>query len=85
LKPEIKEDEISRTCSTKREKGMYTGFLVGKPEGRNSLRRPGHRWVINIKIDLREMRRAMWTGFIWLRIRDQWRAFVNTVMSLRVP
>jgi hypothetical protein len=26
----------------------------------------------------------MWIGFIWLRIRKQWRALVNTVLNLRV-
>jgi hypothetical protein len=26
----------------------------------------------------------VWTGSNWLRIRDQWRAFVNTVMKLEV-
>jgi hypothetical protein len=29
--------------------------LVGKPEGRGSLARPGRRWVVNIRIDLREV------------------------------
>jgi hypothetical protein len=28
-------------------------ILVGKPEGKRSLRRPRHRWVDNIKINLR--------------------------------
>jgi hypothetical protein len=28
-------------------------ILVGKPEGKRPLRRPRHRWVDNIKIDLR--------------------------------
>jgi hypothetical protein len=30
-------------------------ILVGKPEGRRPLGRPRHRWVDNIKIDLREI------------------------------
>jgi hypothetical protein len=30
-------------------------ILVGKPEGKRSLRRPRCRWVDDIKIDLREM------------------------------
>jgi hypothetical protein len=29
--------------------------LVGKPEGKRQLRRPRHRWVDNIKIDIREI------------------------------
>jgi hypothetical protein len=27
----------------------------------------------------------LWTGFIWLKIGDQWLALVNTVMNLRFP
>jgi hypothetical protein len=38
--------------------------------------------VDNIKIDLREIE---WGGINWLRIGDQWRALVNTLMNLRVP
>jgi hypothetical protein len=30
-------------------------ILVGKPEGKRLLGRPRHRWVNNIKIDLRGM------------------------------
>jgi hypothetical protein len=33
-------------------RGAYRA-LVGKPEGRRSLRRPRHRWEDNIKLDLR--------------------------------
>jgi hypothetical protein len=42
--------------------------LVGKPGGRRSHGRPGHRWVDNIKIDLKVIRSWVWTGFFWLRI-----------------
>ncbi|PNF15431.1 hypothetical protein B7P43_G18451 [Cryptotermes secundus] len=44
-------------------------ILVGKPEGR-----PRHRWVDNIKMDLREIG---WDGIDWIDLaqdRDQWRA-----------
>jgi hypothetical protein len=48
------------------------------PEGKRPLGRPRHRWVDNIKMDLREIG---WDGVD----RDQWRALVNTVLNLRVP
>jgi len=34
-----------------KRRGMYR-ILVGKPEGKRSLRRPRHRWESNIKMDL---------------------------------
>jgi hypothetical protein len=40
--------------------------------------------VVNIKIDVREIR---WGGVDWIDLtqdRDQWRALVNTVMNLLV-
>jgi hypothetical protein len=58
---------------------------VGKPEGKRPLRRPRHMWVDTIKMDLREIG---CDGMDWIDLtkdRDQWRALVNTVMSLRVP
>jgi hypothetical protein len=66
------------------EKNAYR-ILVGKPEGNRPLGRPRRRWVDNIKIDFRE---TGWDGMNWIDLaqdRDQWRALVNTVMSLRVP
>jgi hypothetical protein len=60
-------------------------ILLGKPEGKRPLGRPRRRWVDNIKIDLREIG---WDGMDWIDLaqdRDQWRALVDTVMSLRVP
>jgi hypothetical protein len=56
-------------------------ILVGKPEGKRPLGRPRRRWVDNIKMDLREIG---WDIDL-AQDRDQWRAFVNTVMNLRVP
>jgi hypothetical protein len=60
-------------------------ILVGKPEGKRPLGRPRHRWVDNIKMDLREVG---WDGRDWIDLaqdRDRWRAYVNAVMNLRVP
>jgi hypothetical protein len=58
--------------------------LVGRPEARRPLGRPRHRWEDNIKMDLREIRID---GTNWIQLahdKVQWRAFVNTVMNLRV-
>jgi hypothetical protein len=57
---------------------------VGKPEGKRTLGRPRHRWVDNIKMDLREIG---WGGIDRIDVaqdRDQWMTLVNTVMNLRV-
>jgi hypothetical protein len=37
-------------------------ILVGKPEGRRPLGRPRHRWVDNIKLDVRK---TGWGGMDW--------------------
>jgi hypothetical protein len=84
-KTSLKEDEIDRGCSTYREKLNAYRILVGNPERNRPLGRPRRRWVDNIKIDLRGIGRD---GMDWIDLaqdRDQWRAFVNTVMNLRVP
>jgi hypothetical protein len=67
-----------------RGEGIYR-VLVGRPEGKRPLGRPRCRWEYNIKMDLREIGidRANWIQLAQDRI--QWRAFVNTVMNLRVP
>jgi hypothetical protein len=65
-------------------RGVYR-VLVGRPEGKRPLERPGRRWEDNIKMDLREIRID---GANWIRLvqdRVQWRAFVYTAMNLRVP
>jgi hypothetical protein len=60
-------------------------ILVGRPEGKRPLGRPRRRWEDNIKLDLRQIGID---GVNWIQLaqdRVKWRAFVNTVMSLRVP
>jgi hypothetical protein len=64
--------------------GVYR-VLIGRPEGKRPLARPRRRWEDNIKIYLREIGI---NGANWIQLaqdRVQWRAFVNTVMNLRVP
>jgi hypothetical protein len=54
------------------------------PEGKRPLGKPRRRWVDNIKIDRRG---TGWECMNWVDLAqngDQWRAFVNTVMNLRV-
>jgi hypothetical protein len=45
------------------EKRNAYRILVGNPEGKRPLGRPRHRWVDNIKIDLREIG---WAGMDWI-------------------
>jgi hypothetical protein len=64
--------------------GVYR-VLVGRPEGKRPLGRPRRSWEDNIKMDLREIGID---GANWIRLagdRFWWRAFVRTVMNLRVP
>jgi hypothetical protein len=58
--------------------------LVGMPEGKRPLERPRRRWEYNSKMDLREIGidRANWIRLAQDNV--QWRAFVNTVLNLRV-
>jgi hypothetical protein len=52
------------------EKRNAYRLLVEKPEGKRPLRRPRHRWVDNIRMDLADVRwGVMWAGLVWLRIR----------------
>ena len=48
-------------------RGVHKG-LVGKPEGNRPLGRPRRRWEDNIKMDLQEVGRGLWTGWSLLRI-----------------
>jgi hypothetical protein len=65
-------------------RGTYR-VLVGRPERKRTLGKPRRRWEDSIKVDLREIGID---GANWIRLaqdRVRWRAFVNTVMNLRVP
>jgi hypothetical protein len=67
------------------EKRNAYRILVGKPKGKRPLGRPRHRWVDNIKMNLREIG---WDGVDWIDMTqdmEEWRALVNTVLNLRVP
>jgi hypothetical protein len=45
----VKEHEIGRACSTSVEKENAYRILVGRPEGKRSLRRPSRRvWILVI-------------------------------------
>jgi hypothetical protein len=72
-------------CCTNGEKRNAYSILVGNPEGKRPLGRRRCRWVDNITMNLREIG---WDGKDWIDLaqdRDQWRALVNTLMSLLVP
>jgi hypothetical protein len=59
------------------EKRTAHRIFVGKPEGKRPLGRPRHRWVDNIKIDLRE---TAWGGMDWTDLaqnKDQRRALLT--------
>jgi hypothetical protein len=69
----------------RRKKRNAYKILVRKPEGKRPLGRSRCRWEDNIKIDIKEIG---WDGMDWIDLvldRDHWRAFVDTVMTLRVP
>jgi hypothetical protein len=76
---------VGGTCGTHGEgRGVYR-VLVGRSEVKRPLVRPRRRWEDNIKMDLREIGT---NGTNWIQLvqdRVQWRAFLNTVMNLRVP
>jgi hypothetical protein len=59
--------------------------LVGKPKGKQPLRRPRHRWEDGIKMDHREFEWGV--GVEWIHLaqdRDCWWAVMNAVMNLWV-
>jgi hypothetical protein len=67
------------------EKRNVYRLLVGKPVGKRPLGRSRRRWIVNIKMDLSEIRLSVvdWIGLA--QDRYSWRALVKAVMNLRVP
>jgi hypothetical protein len=58
--------------------------LVGRPEGKRPLGRPRRRWEDNIKLDLKDIGVDGANRIRLSQDRGRWRAFVSTVMNLRV-
>jgi hypothetical protein len=67
------------------EKRNACTLLVGKPKGKRPLRRPRRRLVDNIRMDLGEvgLGDVDWIGLA--QDRNRWRAYVNSILNLRVP
>ena len=65
-------------------RGVYR-VLVGKPEGKRQLGRPGCRCEDNIKMDLQEVGRDCGDWMELAQDRDSRRALVSTVMNFGVP
>jgi hypothetical protein len=63
-------------------RGVYRR-LVGRPKEKRPLGRRRRKWKDNIKMDLIEIGIDDWIQLAQDRV--QWRAFVDTVMNLRVP
>ena len=58
--------------------------MVGKPEGKRPLGRPGRRWE-NIKMYLQEVGCGVMNWIELVQDKDRWQALVNALMNLRVP
>jgi hypothetical protein len=58
--------------------------LAGKSEGERLLRRTRHRCEDNIKMDLGEVGWGDMDSIDMAQDRDQWMAYVNTLMNLRI-
>jgi hypothetical protein len=56
---------MDRAHSTFAEKRNVCGVLVGKPEGKRPLGRPGCRWDDYIKMNLGEIG---WDGIDWINL-----------------
>jgi hypothetical protein len=60
-------------------------LLVGKPQGRRPLGKPRRRRLVNIRMDLVEVRWGDVNSIGLAQDGDRWRATMNSVLNLRVP
>jgi hypothetical protein len=65
---------MGRACSTNGEKRNTYRILVGEAEEKRPLGRPRHRFMDNIKMNLRNIG---WGGIDLAQNRDQWMALVK--------
>jgi hypothetical protein len=62
-----------------------TRLWVWKPEGKRPIRRPRRRKEVILKCILKKLDWKAWSGLIWIKDRDRWRAIESAVTNLRVP
>jgi hypothetical protein len=65
---QTKEYEMGGACNTHGGYEIRVKVLVGKPEGKRGLGRPGRRWEVISKCTLGKRVWRVWIKFIWLRI-----------------
>jgi len=63
-------------AGTGERRGVYR-ILVGKPEGKGPLGKPGRRWEDNIKMDHQEVGCGGMDGIELAQDRERWRALSN--------
>jgi hypothetical protein len=63
----VEESEMGRAYSANGKKMITYRILVGKPDRKKPLGRPGSRWGDNIEMGLR-CEGVVWTRLMWLRI-----------------
>jgi hypothetical protein len=67
------------------EKRNAYRIFVENPEEKRPLGRHRRKWEDNIKMDHREIGLGCTDWINLFQYRDQWRAFVNTVMNVWIP